>query len=461
MLSHSARLLALAAVAMPAGAMAADPSNGIYRIPFADGTEMSVNRDNDTHDPPGRIDLGAKGSSPRIAAAAAGRVEGIVDTNSVRQDSATAAQCNNNYIWLSHANGEWTKYTHMKKGSIRGKAGLKEGDTVKAGQYLGDYGDVGCAGGPHLHFEVAVPPASPPFFSPVGGFITGGNARNRNPRICGTRTGFFVRGESYTARAVPGMLAGGSPEVARHGLPIADFQCLYDQARRAGYETSYLDMFEAGGDTYVNAIFRPQSGAAVETRHGMTSAAYQAKYDALGAQGYRLVQVESYRDGGDVRYAAIWRKAGGPAQAAYHGKTVAEHQARLDELTAKGFRPKNISVVSDGGSRRYTALYEKADVGSWQAKSQLTPAEYQALFNENDGKGRQVVYLNGYTLGGAPFLVAIWNAKTPAASKSRHGLSGAAYQDEWESARAGGMLTRTVTGYRDGGSTVYAAVWRK
>lgn len=451
-------VLALTFGAFPAIALAASASNGIYRIPFVDGTAMKVNQDDATHNPTGRVDLGASGS-PKIAAAADGKIEAIEDSNSARQDSATAAQCNNNYVWISHANGEWTKYTHMQKGSVKGAAGLKVGDSVKAGQLLGNYGEVGCASGPHLHFEVAVPPASPPFFSPVGGFITGGNSRNRNPRICGTKTGFFVKGESYTARKVPGMLAGGSAEVARHGLPIEDFQCLHDQAGRAGYAAASLDMFDVGGRTYVNAVFRPVS-TAVAVNHNMTAAGYQKRFDELGRQGFRLVTVESYRDGGNVRYAAIWRKAGGPEQAAYHGRSTAEHQAKLDDWTAKGFRPKSISVVSDGGERRYTALYEKADVGSWQAKSQLTPAEYQALFNENDGKGRQVVYLNGYSHGGKPYLVAIWNAKTAAASKSRHGLTSAAYQDEWESARAGGMLTRTVTGYVDGGVR-YAAVWRK
>lgn len=453
------RTLAMLLLVVPAAAFAADPSNGIYRIPFVDGTAMKVNQDHLTHSPTGRIDLGAAGGAPRIAAAADGRVEGIVDTNSARQDSGDGVTCNNNYIWLSHANGEWTKYTHMKKGSISGKAGLAVGNSVKAGQYLGDYGEVGCASGPHLHFEVAVPPSAPPFFSPVGGFITGGNARNRNPRICGTKTGFFVKGESYTARAVPGMLPSGRPEVARHGLPIDDFQCLFDQASRAGYEPVVLDMFDSGGNTYVNAVFRPAAGAGA-TAHGMTAAGYQKKFDEMKAAGFRLVLVESYRDDG-VRYAAVWHKGSGPAQAAYHGKSAAEHQALLDDLTGKGYRPRSISVVSDGGARRYTAMYEKADLGSWQAKSQLTPAEYQALFNENDGKGRQVVYLNGYNHDGAPFLVAIWNAKTGAASKARHGMSGAGYQTEYDGARARGLLTRTVTGYRDGGGVRYAAVWRK
>lgn len=451
------RILVLALLAAPVAASAADPSKGVYRIPYADGTSMRVGRDHLTHTPPGRLDLnGTGGGTYRIVAAAAGKIVGLEDSFDERQDSATAKQCNNNYVWIAHANGEWSKYSHMRKGTTTGKAGLKLNDTVTAGQYLGDEGQVGCAGGDHLHFEVAVPPATAPFFSTVGGFIGGGSAANRNPRMC-VRQRFLVAGDTHTARATQGALPANRPEIARHGLPLGDFQCLFDQGVAAGYEVAFFDMYDAGGDAFVNAVLRPSTGT-TSVRHGLTSAEYQSMFDDLTKRGFRLAQLESYRDNG-VRYAVVFRRGSGPAQAAYHGKTAAEHQARLDDLTAKGFRPKAISVVSDGGARRYTAFYEKADVGSWQAKSQLTPAEYQTLFNSNAAT-RQVVYLNSYVHDGQPFIIAIWNGRTNAAARAKHGMSGDAYQAEYEGARADGLLTRAVTGYADG-PVRFAAVWRK
>jgi hypothetical protein len=133
----------------------------------------------------------------------------------------------------------------------------------------------------------------------------------------------------------------------------------------------------------------------------------------------------------------------------------------MDSWTAEGYRPRNVSVVSSGGDRRYTALYEKTDIGSWQAKSQLTPAEYQQLFNANQQQGRQVVYLNGYVHGGQAFLSAIWSSNPASAFKARHGLTSSQYQSEWESATGAGLMTRYVSGYSNGGAARYAAVWRK
>jgi hypothetical protein len=154
----------------------------VYRLPYEDDARVRVSGDHITHQPPNRLDLvGAEPRSHRIVAAAPGIVRYVVDEFSVRQDTRTARQCNNNYIWLEHANGEWTKYSHVRQHSARGRAKLQPGDMVEAGAYLGDEGDVGCASGRHLHFEVAAPQDRADPIVPVGGLIKG---RSLVPRFC-------------------------------------------------------------------------------------------------------------------------------------------------------------------------------------------------------------------------------------------------------------------------------------
>ena len=173
-------------------------SQGLYRLPFPDGTVVQVNADTASHVPPGKLDLGA-GTSAKVVAAADGRVVAMADGNDRRQRSGQGIVCRNNYVWLAHPNGEWTKYTHMKRGSVTA-AGLHVGDAVTVGQRLGIIGDVGCATATHLHFEVAVPPAGATV-SADGGFLDG--AGNREPRLCGVRSGVAARRARYVARGCP------------------------------------------------------------------------------------------------------------------------------------------------------------------------------------------------------------------------------------------------------------------
>ncbi|HXG80811.1 MAG TPA: peptidoglycan DD-metalloendopeptidase family protein [Sphingomicrobium sp.] len=436
-------------------------STGYYRIPYADGTTVRIGSDHNSHSPVGRYDMsGTGGRVYRIVAAAQGRIEAIEDGFSAMQDSDTAPQCNNNYVWIRHPNGEVSKYSHMTKGSTTGKAGLKVGDQVKAGQYLGDEGAVGCATGNHLHFEIGRPRRAD-WYNPIGGFLrdNAGSNRNRIARICGIPGGMFVDGETYTASSQPDMLDPGSAEIARHGLPIADYQCFFDQARLANYEPEWIDMFNVGANVFVNTIWRPESGGGIAAFHGLTGAQFQARFDEWTGKGYRPTILESYLHGGGPRYAVVFKQAAGPAYSAYHGLDANAHQQKFDTLTAQGFRPVAVSVVSSGG-HRYTALFHKADVGGYQLKSQLPLADYQQAFNENVAAGRRVAYLNGYNHNGQPFISAIFTSQIPAGGKQRHGLSGAAYQNEYDSARQAGMLTRIVTGYADGNQARYAASWR-
>ena len=177
-------------------------SQGSYRLPFADGTTVKVFDDFVTHRPRGRIDLyavGGKEEPYRVVAAADGVVMAIQDSFDEQQSGRAAALCHNNFIWIAHPNGEWTNYSHVAHGSATGKAGLKVGDKVKAGQYLGDEDAIGCAMLKHVHFEVAVPDPKDPI--DAGGFLNDNTdgKRERNPKFCGVSGNVVVKNAEYRA----------------------------------------------------------------------------------------------------------------------------------------------------------------------------------------------------------------------------------------------------------------------
>ena len=207
-------------------------STGIYRIPYADGTTVSANNDHHNHpNALNRVDLGG-GDGATLVAAASGIIRGLVDNhgndfglgdgvgiNGGAQDDTLENNCSgdgnaalveggscgayNNYVWIEHPNGEWTKYSHPKTGSVTA-LGWAIGDTILVGQALGLQGDVGAASGSHLHLEVAVPtdPTDTMPFSQNGGFVP--NAWNVVSTVCfsdGDDNGdsLYTDGEVYTA----------------------------------------------------------------------------------------------------------------------------------------------------------------------------------------------------------------------------------------------------------------------
>lgn len=167
------------------GCTSPDQSLILYRLPYANGTDVRVAQDHLTHSEPGpgRLDLFGVGGSPHyvVVAAQSGIVQLIEDDFS---DTGADPTVPNNYVWISHAGGEWTGYFHLRKDSVD-MAGLTEGDAVNVGQAIGIESDVGSASGfEHLHFEVRVPtnPDDPLKPDSVTGDIVG---IYRIPRFCG------------------------------------------------------------------------------------------------------------------------------------------------------------------------------------------------------------------------------------------------------------------------------------
>ncbi len=230
-------------------ALHAQDSSGYYRIPYNNGTKVKVTRDHASHAPvENRIDMVGKdgGGEYAIVAAADGVIRMIEDSFDKRQNSSEVSQCNNNYVWIEHDNGEWTKYSHMKKGSTTGPgsfgANLKVGDRVKAGDFLGWESNVGCASGDHLHFEVAKI-ASTAEINSVGGFVDS-SSKNRIPRVCAVPGWKYRDGRTYTA--------------VGFGLPIYRDKD-YKGAARAfiGTVKNYPDLHGLGFGDNVSSILTP------------------------------------------------------------------------------------------------------------------------------------------------------------------------------------------------------------
>jgi murein DD-endopeptidase MepM/ murein hydrolase activator NlpD len=192
--------LLLSATALGENSSSIPNSQGVYRWPYADDTQVKVFADFITHTPRGRLDLYAVGEegTHRVVASASGRLVAIQDSYSEQEDGRTAPVCHNNYVWIEHPNGEWTNYSHLAKDSVTKKARLKVGDEVNAGQYIGDEGAVGCAMFKHVHFEVGIPDKQHPIDS--SGFLTDNDngKRELNPRFCGARQN-AVKDQSYIA----------------------------------------------------------------------------------------------------------------------------------------------------------------------------------------------------------------------------------------------------------------------
>jgi len=197
---------------------------------------------------------------------------------------------------------------------------------------------------------------------------------------------------------------------ARHGLTAAQYQTTFNQLTAQGYSLTRVNGYPTAAGARFACIFsKAQTGAWV-ARHGLTAAQYQAAFNDFTGQGYTLDWVSGYLDGGQDRYAAIWRKiSNAPAWQARHGLTGDQYQAFFNQMTAQGYKLVVVSGYSDGAQARYAAIFRKiANAPAWQARHGLTAAEYQTTFDQLVAQGYRLELVSGYTVAGQDRFAAIW-----------------------------------------------------
>lgn len=102
-----------------------------------------------------------------------------------------------NSVVIKHADGLYSKLSHLQKGSVT----VKEGDRVRSGQPVGKVGNSGRSAYPHLHFQLQVTEyiGSKTLKYPIASFLENGNAIRsfsyplENSRVRNTESEPFLR----------------------------------------------------------------------------------------------------------------------------------------------------------------------------------------------------------------------------------------------------------------------------
>ena len=149
--------------------------------------------------------------------------------------------------------------------------------------------------------------------------------------------------------------------MARHGLTADQYQAAFNEFTGQGYALDWVSGYLGNGQDLYAAIWRKDPGIpAWQARHGLTADQYQAFFNEVTAQGYKPVVVCGYSDGAQARYAAIFRRiAGAPEWQARHGLTAADYQATFDQLVAQGYRLGLVSGYSLASQDRFAAIWTK------------------------------------------------------------------------------------------------------
>lgn len=157
-------------------------------------------------------------------------------------------------------------------------------------------------------------------------------------------------------------LAGQTPPpwVARHGLSSAEYQKAFDDFGKQGFQLTSVSGYVVNGEVQYAALWRKSPDAGPwAARHGLSAADFQKAIDDVVKDGLHLVYVDGYEVGGTPLFAGIWRKGAGAAPIVKLGMDGAHYQAEFDALLKQGYR------LSMSRATRTMALPSTLRYGTW------------------------------------------------------------------------------------------------
>jgi CubicO group peptidase (beta-lactamase class C family) len=155
----------------------------------------------------------------------------------------------------------------------------------------------------------------------------------------------------------------GRAWVARHGLDAAQYQQAFDEYTAQGYRLARVSGYEVAGRDRYAGIWEQTDGPLWTARHGIPGAHYQHVFDNQLHQGWRPVYLDAFTSGNAERFDAIWTNQ----SMSYADLTLITEKAHA-YLVAEGVPGLALAIAQDG-RLVYAAGFGWADASSGEEAS--------------------------------------------------------------------------------------------
>jgi hypothetical protein len=204
--------------------------------------------------------------------------------------------------------------------------------------------------------------------------------------------------------------------------PYPYYRARYDELWKQGWRLHQLATTVDDGQVFYSATWRKATSNEVQV-YGFSYDDYRKKYDELWKQGWRLHLLDNYVLGGKVLYTAVFRQSNAPEIQVYE-HTYDDYRKKYDELWKQGWRLEILTNPVVNGKVLYTAVFRKSSDPEIQIYNAAYP-EYRAKYDELWKDGWRLHLVSNYRVGNKAHFTAAWR-KSTAGEKQLYGFGMAA-----------------------------------
>jgi hypothetical protein len=214
---------------------------------------------------------------------------------------------------------------------------------------------------------------------------------------------------------------------------------------RASAQDAYAGVWRSGNDPYYLWA-------------GVDWNSFKSKWEELSGKNYRLVDLQTYMQGGQRKYTGVWR-GGSDGHYLWVGVDWDSFKAKWEELAKQNLRLTICRTYVDGGQRKWAGVWREGKDGHYLWAG-VDWNSFKAKWEELSGKGLRLVDFDTYVEGGTRKYIGVWRE-----GKDGHylwvGVDWNSFKAKWEELAPKNLRLILIRTYEEGGQRKYAGVWRE
>ena len=209
------------------------------------------------------------------------------------------------------------------------------------------------------------------------------------------------------------------------------------------------------------AVWSDNKGEDYTFTTDMSHSEFQKVFDNLKNNGYFLKCIDGYEFANEVKYAAIWEKVDDIDYLSRYGLTAQQFHVVCIDFSSRSFRPQHISTYMVEGEVQYAAIWVKDGGPPATARYDMNEEEFERTQVEFTEQGYRLTDLNGcFSKKGASFA-AIWEQSNGVTTKYNPSLDSERFTDTRKLMEEKGYRTTNISGYNNEEIQKFAVIWER
>jgi murein DD-endopeptidase MepM/ murein hydrolase activator NlpD len=220
------------------------------------------------------------------------------------------------------------------------------------------------------------------------------------------------------------------------------FACLF--ITKISAQNLYTGVWRAGTDGY--ALYG-----------GLNWTDFVSKWQTLGSQNLRLVDVSTYTQSGIRYYNGVWR-AGTDGYALYNGLNWNDFVAKWQTLASQNLRLVDIETYMSGTTRVYMGVW-RAGKDGYALYGGVNWTDFVSKWQTLGSQNLRLIDVASYLQNGTRLYTGVWRAGTDGYALY-NGLDWAAISAKWQQLASQNLRLINISSYVQNNTRLYLGVWR-